>query len=138
VPHQPFVVYARGTDLGGNVFQRLLPKPFQPQTLQVTAPAARRLTAGTSASYVFEVKNLGSSGTFRAAATDDRGFLVSVEPAQFDLAANRKINLTVRLALPASTPDATLDALTVSADSLTAPGVRNYAVIDSTVISATP
>jgi hypothetical protein len=135
LPSQPFVVYARGTDTTGKTFQRVLVKSIAPQTLRVLAPIPADLPAGGVMTYTFEVKNSGPSGTFRVIASDDRGFVTSALPAQLDLAKNRKAKVSVQLTIPPGTLPGTSDTLTVSVESLTAPGVRNFAVVDSLVAS---
>jgi von Willebrand factor A domain-containing protein 7 len=135
LPSQPFVVYARGTDTAGKAFQRVLVKSIAPQTLRVLAPIPADLPTGGVMTYTFKVKNSGPSGTFRVTASDDRGFVTSALPAQLDLTKNRKTKVSVQLTIPSGALPGTSDTLTVSVESLTAPGVRNFAVVDSLVAS---
>jgi hypothetical protein len=138
LPSQPFVVYARGTDTAGVTFQRVLVKSIAPQTVRVSAPLAVGLQAGKSTTYTFEVKNSGPAGTFKVVASDDRGFVVSALPVQFDLAKNRKQKVSVKLLTPVGSAVGTRDTLTVSVESVTTSGVGNFAVVDSMVSPPAP
>ena len=139
LPNRPFLVYATGTFANGEAFQRVISKTVQPQTVRVFAPIARDLTPGQSTFYNFEVTNYGPANTFRFTASDDRGFVVLVTPEVFSLATGQSAQVSVQLTVPSGTPEGTSDALTASVESLAPEGARNFAVVESRVLtSSTP
>ena len=66
-------------------------------------------------------------------ASDDKGFLPSVDPAFLDIPANGSADVIVQLLPPAGTPQGTSDTLTVTVESTDPLGPRNFAVVTSIV-----
>lgn len=136
LPGQPFLVYVTGTRTNGERYQRVLARTIQPQTVRVSAPAAQDLSPGSRLAYTFEVTNFGAANTFHLTASDDRGFLASFAPADFTLSTGQTIHVTVQLDIPASAGAGTTDALTVSVESTAPAGARNFAVVESVVVTS--
>lgn len=134
LPGQPFAVYATGTLDNGERFQRMLTTAVEPQTVRVFAPLAHDLSPGGTALYRFTVKNFGSPNTFALTASDDRGFVSGVSATILPLATDQSVDVTVRLTVPAGTPTGITDTLTVSVESLSPAGARNFAVLESPVV----
>jgi von Willebrand factor A domain-containing protein 7 len=137
LPNRPFLVYATGAFSNGEAFQRVISKTVQPQTVRVFAPVARSLTPGQTTLYNFEVTNYGPANTFRFTALDDLGFVTGVTPAIFSLATGESAQVTVELAVPSGTPEGGTDVLTASVESLAPEGARNFAVLESPVMTST-
>ena len=134
VPSASFVVYALGMDSNGTRFQRLLSSTFIPQELSVVAPAAVNLPAGQVTTYMFKVQNDGATDSFRFTVFDDKRFLKSVSPTTISLAAGSSTIVRVDLLPLAGSAIGTVDTLTFTAESITRPEVRNFAVLSSQVI----
>ena len=134
LPTVPFAVYATGTLSSGERFQRLLTKTVEPQTVRVFAPIGHDVAAGSTTFYSFKVKNFGDPNTFRLAASDNRGFVAGVSATRFALNTGESIDVTVRIDVPGGTPEGATDTLTVSVDSETPAGARNFAVVESSIV----
>lgn len=130
-PAGPFLVYATGTTARGAAFQRLLPGTITPQSVIVTAPSPLGLLPGTSASYTFQIQNLGSADTFHIQGADDKGFLTSIVPSDVSLDTNETTEVTVTLQAPADAVPGTSDTLTVTGTG--ASGTRNFDVLTTNV-----
>ena len=130
-PAGPFLIYAKGTTAGGATFQRLLPGTIIPQSVTVTAPPPVELVPSGSASYTFQVHNLGSADSFHVEGADDKEFLTSITPADLFLNAGETREVTVRLHVPADAVPGTSDTLTVTATG--GSGARNFDVLVSDV-----
>jgi hypothetical protein len=132
VPNVPFVVSAGGTDSSGTVFQRIVPASIRPQTVQVLAPAVQSLLAGQTTTYVFQLNNLGANDTFQVTASDDRGYVFTVNPTSVPVPTGGTVNVSVQLRIPTGVSGVSSDTLTVTATSPTT-GSSNFAVVTSPV-----
>jgi von Willebrand factor A domain-containing protein 7 len=132
VPNVPFVVSAGGTDSSGTVFQRIVPAPVRPQTVQVLSPAIQSLLAGQTTTYVFQINDLGPNDTFKVMASDDRGYVASVGPSSVLLSTGGTANVSIQLTVPADVSGVSSDTLTVTATSPTT-GASNFAILTSPV-----
>lgn len=135
VPTQSFRVYAVGADAGGASFQRLLSTVIVPQSITVTPPAGVDLGRGQVTTFIFEVRNDGTAGSFNFTASDTAHFLTSVTPASATLAAGDAVLVKVALTTPVAAAIGTRDTLTFNAVSTTNPDVRNFAVITTSVVA---
>jgi hypothetical protein len=131
LPSHPFVVYARGTLPGGEPWQRVLTRRFQPQTVRLIAPPPQTLIPGGRTSYTFQVENSGAPGTFRATVWDDRRFVTGVSPESFTLGSGERRSLTVQVEVPEDATPGTADTLSATVESTSAAGARNFAVVAS-------
>jgi uncharacterized protein (TIGR03437 family) len=134
----PFVVCATGLDLNGKAYQRVLPGTIQPQPVMISAPASLDLVPGRTATYIFQVKNIGAVDTFVFSAADDKGAAIDLSPSSFTLNTNQTINVTVQLTLPDDVPLGASDTLTVTVESTGSSAASNFAVVTSTVVSPIP
>lgn len=132
-PPTSFLVYVQGFDAAGQRYQRVIPSAIAPQPMKITAPPSQVLLIDTTTSYVFKVENFGAEDTFRFTASDDQGYLLSINPSLFTLATGESVEVTVRLRVPAFAVEGTLDTLTVNVDNL-ALSANNFAVVRSTVV----
>jgi hypothetical protein len=124
-----FRVYARGTDLDGNIFQRAFAPTFRGQSVKVSAlTSAARLTPGTVTWVELEVTNLGLSADFRVTAADDLGFVSSVSPSVVTLGMMESATVEIGLFVPAE-QEPRIDTLTVVAQSLADASVSNSAIM---------
>lgn len=138
LPNAPFQVYVTGQDTNGKTYQRLLLGLIQPQSVSINAPTGKELIKGQSATYVFQVKNLGAANTFKLTGIDDKNFLQDISPANITLNTNETKNVLVHLMPPSDAAPDTADTLTVTVESTGSPaGVNDSAVVTSTVSSAT-
>jgi hypothetical protein len=131
LPSQPFAVHALGTLPGGQPWQRVLPRRFQPQTVRLLAPPSQMLHPGGRTSQVFQVENSGAPGTFRFTARDDRGFVTGVSPESFSLGSGERRSLTVRVEVPEDAAPGTSGTLTALVERTSPAGARNFAVVAS-------
>ena len=132
-PGGAFLVYVTGTDAHGFPYQRVLPSSLLPQAIQLVAPSPVELRPGVATSYTFQVRNLGAAGTFRVVASDDKGFLFSVDQTFLTIPANGSADVVVQLVPPATAAQGTSDTLTVTVESTDPLGARNFAVLTSIV-----
>ena len=100
----------------------------------MVAPAAVNLPAGQVTTYMFKVQNDGATDSFRFTVFDDKRFLKSVSPTTISLAAGSSTIVRVDLLPLAGSAIGTVDTLTFTAESITRPEVRNFAVLSSQVI----
>jgi len=133
LPNTDFLVYATGTDTGGQPFQRLMASSVRPQPVKIVPPDARTLFPGTTVAYTFTVVNAGASDSFSFRASDDRRWVVGVTPSVFTLAGGSSVEVTVQLAVPPGALSGTPDTLTATVESTADSNVRNFAVVTSTV-----
>ncbi len=138
LPDEPFLAYVTGQDGAGHAFQRVLPTLIEPQSVSIVAPLRQDLHPGAPTTYAFTVLNAGDAATFNLTATDDKGFIVSADPAQVAVPAGGSAGLTVVLQPPADAAPGTSDALTVRAESTSTPGLANFASLTSVVVEPEP
>jgi hypothetical protein len=136
LPNSSFMIYALGTDVQGKVFQRVVPFLVAPQAVEVIAPAAHILARGAVQLVRFRIANRGSAAVFAVAASDDKGFVTSVDRSSIALDAGGEGEILVTLTVPASATPGTSDLLTVTASNAT---VGNYATVANTIqVAAAP
>ena len=78
VPDVPFRVSAIGEDANGHFYERLFPKLFRPQSVQVTVDPAtdnREVPIGRTTAFNFRVRNFGEMDIFRHNAIATTGFI---------------------------------------------------------------
>src|SRR5262249_13513081 len=101
-PAQPFRVAVSGVDADGYPYERLFPRLFRAQAVEVTARvASRRLPAGATTTIPFAVHNIGQARTLDVVVTDSAGFVARVEPARLELGPETIAVVEVDVAVPA-------------------------------------
>lgn len=135
LPANSFVVYARGTLDNGERFQRVLPTRIQPQPLAIIPPPAESLSPGGTYNYRFTVHNVGEAGRFKFSAADNHGFVRRVSPAEFELGADTQREVDVELRVPSDVDSESGNVLTATVASANDPRMRNYAVVESLLVT---
>lgn len=138
VPEEQFAIYAVGTDLNGQPFQRLHPGLIKPRTVRVKAQPIGNLHPGQTTTYSFQVENLGPASVFRISATDEEGYVEGFAPVFLKLDSYETKAVTLRLRPPADAVVGTLDTITLAAQNLKSPDATNSAVVKALVEAASP
>jgi alpha-tubulin suppressor-like RCC1 family protein len=139
VPDEDFVVYAFGKDENGAEFQRVLSKKIAPQTVSVTAPSDKEIPLDADTIYTFRVTNHAQSENFNFIATDNRGYVVDIKPANAVIEKDGYIDVNVTLN-PRGDKSAVGEKITLTFLAYPASGKRfgNYAVAEGIVTDAKP
>jgi uncharacterized repeat protein (TIGR01451 family) len=138
LPDSPFLVYAVGTDINGQRFQRLLPGVIKPRSLKVLAQPLSEVHPGQMTDYTFLVQNYGPTSVFQVSVTDERGYVKSVSPGFVRLGTNESKPINVRIQPPADAAIQTIDGLTLSAQDAKNPDASNSAVVKTRVAPVDP
>lgn len=101
LPTEPFRVLANGLDESGMRVQRIWPRLFHGEVVEVVPPAGETVTAGTQMPVTFTIRNHGPAVRLSLIASDQGGNLVGVEPPTLELGAGGEGIAIVRLAVPA-------------------------------------
>jgi hypothetical protein len=96
-------------------------------------PPSRTLVAGTSATYVFRVRNVGTAQSFSFTASDDKGFAVSAAGTRM-IGTNVTIDVPVTLDVPANAIPGSSDTLTFTATGASS-STSKFAVVTSFVVA---
>lgn len=118
LPTADSVFYVRGTDAGGQTFQRTVTAPAQKPNpnLEVTPAPAQRLLPNTTVTRSVTVKNLGPTSSFVIQQNSDQPYADSgSENAEyFDLGAGRSRQIDYTVKVPADVTPGTEATLTYS------------------------
>ena len=129
LPTQPFRVVVDGRDESGLRVQRIWPRLFHGELVEVVPPAGETVTAGTELPVTFTIRNHGPAVRLSLVSSDHRGRIVAVEPQTLELEAGTEGIATVRLTVPAdarSESEASI-RLTATSDATAAVGGFNSA-----------
>ena len=129
LPTQPFRVVVDGRDESGLRVQRIWPRLFHGELVEVVPPAGATVTAGTELPVTFTIRNHGPAVRLSLVSSDHRGRIVAVEPQTLELEAGTEGIATVRLAVPAEARPASEASirLTATSDATAAVGGFNSA-----------
>ncbi len=133
-PNQPFQVAASGLNFDGTSYDVTFPTVFETKTVgfhNIIAPLF--LEEGTSTLFA-DLTNHGNQGTFTVMATDNQGFISSVQPSSLTLDTGQTGQIQVELLVPLGTPEDTIVDVTLTATDTTDPEISNTADIDFLVV----
>jgi hypothetical protein len=136
LPTEPFRVLVNGRDESGIRAQRIWPRLFHGEDLEVIPPAGETVIAGTAMPVTFTIRNHGPAVRLSLVSSDQSGKVVAVEPPALELGAGAEGIATVRLRVPTDAPPKSKASirLTATSDGTAAVGRFNSASKTLTVI----
>jgi hypothetical protein len=105
LPTEPFRVVVKGSDESGTPVQRVWHGLFHAEVIEVVPPAGEQTaTPGSEMLVTFTIRNHGPAVRLRLVSSDQRGKVITVEPATLELGGGAEGNATVRLSMPPDAP----------------------------------
>ena len=101
LPIEPFRVLVNSRDEFGIQTQRIWPRLFHGEVVEVVPPAGETVPAGTEMPVTFTIRNHGPAVRLNLVSSDHRGKVIAVEPPTLELGAGAEGIATVRLPVPA-------------------------------------
>jgi hypothetical protein len=101
LPIEPFRVLVNGRDDSGIRPQRVWPRLFHGEFVEVVPPAGETAPAGTEMPVTFTIRNHGPAVRLNLVSSDHRGNVIAVDPPTLELAAGAEGNAIVQLKVPA-------------------------------------
>jgi von Willebrand factor A domain-containing protein 7 len=129
LPIEPFRVLVNGRDESGIQTQRIWPRLFHGEVVEVVPPAGETVPAGTEMPVTFTIRNHGPAVRLNLVSSDHRGKVLAVEPPTLELGAGAEGTATVQLKVPADARPASEASihLTATSDGTAAVGGFNSA-----------
>ena len=106
-----------GRDESGIQAQRIWPRLFHGEFVEVVPPAGETVTAGTEMPVTFTIRNHGPAVRLSLVSSDHRGKVVAVEPSTLELGPGAEGIATVRLTVPADARPASEASVRLTATS---------------------
>lgn len=114
-PSVPFLVAVSGSDSQGKAYQRLLPKLFRVQTMEIrpqSLPA--RIYPGGKSELGYKVKNLGPAGVFRLGVSSGGGLGSAMSPEVITLETGASADVIVQITVPPDVQEGGLVVITAT------------------------
>ena len=129
LPIEPFRVLVEGRDASGIRSERVWPRLFHGELVEVVPPAGETVPAGTEVPVTFTIRNHGPAVRLNLVSSDHRGKVIPVEPPTLELEAGAEGIATVQLTVPADARPASEASirLTATSDGTAAVGGFNSA-----------
>jgi len=129
LPIEPFRVLVDGRDTSGIRTERVWPRLFHGEVVEVVPPAGETVPAGTEVPVTFTIRNHGPAVRLNLVSSDHRGKVIPVEPPTLELGAGAEGIATVQLTVPADARPASEASirLTATSDATAAAGGFNSA-----------
>lgn len=136
IPAEPFVIETTGLTPAGNEFVRQAAVTLFPQTVALeVAPRASEAAPETTVTLTATVRNVGTAAaTFRVRTSSTLGWPAS-SPAPVAVDAGASATVDIQVQVPAGATEGQRNDITVFAEDVSAPAIRNSALA-SIVVSA--
>jgi von Willebrand factor A domain-containing protein 7 len=134
LPTEPFRVLVNGRDESGIRAQRIWPRVFNGELVEVVPPAGETVTAGTEMRVTFTIRNHGPAVRLSLVAADHRGRIVAVEPPVLELQGGAEGIAAARLTVPADAPPNSEASIRLTATSDAAAAVGGFNSASQTFI----
>lgn len=130
LPNETFVVYARGIDKQGNVFERSYPDKYIGQSVTIKPFGTQEtMIQGEQLTSRFIIKNTGLKDTFLISASDSGDYISSLSDSIITLAQDEEKIIDVILDVPALSAEPLIN-VTLNARSQSNDNSQNSAIIN--------
>jgi len=126
VPTEPFKLSFKGLTAEGSEFVRVMPVPFTPQSVKITAtPPFAEAMPQTTATFEMTVSNLSNAeATYTITASNTREWLVTL-PATITVESGSSKTVTVNVDIPADAVTDTINEVTIAVEDTNDPTIGN-------------